>query len=318
MTDAATRSEPTVGIVIPTWNNETDLVECLRSVERLDYRAKAVVVVDNGSATDIAALLAESFPTVRVVTAGRNLGVPAGYNVGIKEALAQGAEYMLILNDDTTVAPNMLRRLVDAALDDPAAGILMPKMLRADRPDVIWSAGARYRCFPPAIVFIDRNRPDTRLVTSPKQIAFAPACALLIPRRTFEDIGLFDSGYFFFYEDMDFCERVRAAGRSILYVPAARLWHKVSRSTHRSSAVYWRVWGESSALYYRRYGGPAILSVPVHVGYLVARELVLGNARSLPTFLRGVSAGLARPLAPAPKLDRSVQLAERTAPSATS
>jgi GT2 family glycosyltransferase len=309
--------EPSVGIVIVTWNNERDVIECLRSVARLEYRAKGVVVVDNGSDTGLVPVLTTEFPTVHVVATGRNLGVPSGFNVGIEEALVRGAEYVLILNDDTIVAPDMLRLLVDAALQHPDAGILMPKMLMYDKPNVIWSAGARYRRFPPAIVFIDRNRRDAVPVALPKRIAYAPACGLLIPGRTFEDVGLFDSGYFFFYEDMDYCERVRAAGRGVLYVPTARLWHKVSRSTQRSSDLFWRVWGESSALFYRRYGGPAMLSVAVHVGYLVARELVLGNARRLPTFLRGVRAGLTRPLRPAPKLGPPARPIERPSPSAT-
>jgi GT2 family glycosyltransferase len=308
------RRPPVVGIVVITWNNLADTLECMQSIASLAYDAKDVILVDNGSTDSSVPIVRDRFPGLRIIETGTNLGVAGGYNAGIQDALAREAEYILILNNDTTVAPDLLIRLVEVAVAKPDAAILMPKVLRYDEPDVIWSAGARYRRFPPAIVFRDRNRRESELTELPTSIAFAPACGLLIARRAFEDVGLFDPGYFFFYEDWDFCERVRAAGRAILYVPSARMWHKVSRTTRRSPELYWRVWGESSARFYRSYGGPAILSIPLHIGYLVAREAVQGNLRALPTFLSGVAAGLRRPIQPAPRLRLPSPLVDASAP----
>jgi len=238
----------------------------------------------------------EQFPAVEVIETGQNLGVPRGFNVGFRAALEAGADYVLMLNNDTTVAPDMLAEMVRTAEADRAVGIVMPKVLRYDHPDLVWSTGGRYRRFPPAIVMIGLRKPDAGAFDELRSIEYAPGCGLLIARQAFERAGLFDPGYFFLYDDWDFSERVRAHGLQIAFAPSARMWHKVSRTTRSQSDLFWRVWGESSVRYYRRHGRPVFLSLPIHLGYIVLRELpgiilVLGYFIALPpimalTFLR--------------------------------
>ncbi len=140
----------------------------------------------------------------------------------------------------------------------------------------------------------------------------------MIHRRAFEKAGLFDPGYFFLFDDWDFSQRVRTHGLHIQLVPEARMWHKVSRSTREHRELFWKVWGESSTRYYRRHGRPVWLSLPAHVGYLMARELLKGNGRMLKHFWAGVRAGLAKPLGPIPAADSdpmpSAQLGTPKAP----
>ena len=293
---------PLVYAVILCLNNLVDTLQCLASVSNMDYENLRIVLVDNGSTDGTAGVVAERFPNVEVIGTGRNLGVPAGFNIGFSRALGVGADYILMLNNDTTVAPDMLRELLEVSQADSTVGIAMPKVLYYDHPDVVWSAGGRRRRFPPAIVFIGLGRSDDDRFSELKKIEYAPSCGLLIQRRAFQLAGLFDPGYLFYYDDWDFSERVRAHGMSIAFVPRAKMWHKVSRTTRSRSDLYWRTWGESCVRFYRRHGRPVCLSLPIHLGYILLREVLKGNARSLGHFLQGARSGLSRPLGPIPTL----------------
>jgi GT2 family glycosyltransferase/protoporphyrinogen oxidase len=298
------KKKPLIYSIILTFNHVEDTIECLESLQKLetegiDFR---ILVVDNGSSDDTPDIVHEKFPQVEIIETGRNLGVPWGFNVGFSHALRTGADYILMLNNDTTVAPDMLAQLVQAGKADPQAGILAPKVLYYDEPDRIWAAGGRHRAFPPAIIIMGQDKPD-KAYDQPLYLEYALSCGLLIHRRAFEKAGLFDPGYFFQFDDWDFSQRVRAHGLHIQFVPQARMWHKVSRSTRQHKELFWRVWGESSARYYRRHGRPVWLSLPVHVGYIMARELVKGNGRMLRHFWAGVRTGLSKPLGPIPAAD---------------
>ena len=292
---------PPVYAVILTFNRYDDTRECLESLCKTDYDNLFIVVVDNGSSDGTPDKVRADFPEIQVIETGNNLGVPWGYNVGFSHALRAGAEYVLMLNNDTVVDPLMLRHLLDAGQTDPQTGILAPKILYYDDPATVWSAGGRYRKVPPAHIILGQDAPSSAY-QKPFQLEYALSCGLLIHRRAFEKAGLFDPGYFFFFDDWDFSQRVRAHGLHITLVPEARMWHKVSKSTRETGkeALFWRVWGESSARFYRRHGRPIFISLPLHVGFLMIRELVKGNGRMLKHFWAGVRGGLGKPLGPIP------------------
>ena len=288
---------PAVHAVVLTFNHFEDTRECLQSLRETNYERLTVVVVDNGSTDGTPGKIHADFPEVELIETRQNLGVPWGYNVGFSHALRAGAEYVLMLNNDTVVHPQMLNRLVDAGQADPSAGILAPKVLYYDDPQVIWAVGGRHRAFPPAHVPLGEGQPSA-VFDKPFHLEYALSCGLLIRRLAFEKAGLFDPGYFFQFDDWDFSQRVRAHGLDIVFVPEAQMWHKVSRSTREEGkeAQFWRVWGESSARFYRRHGRPVVASLVLHVGYLMARELIKGNGRMLKYFWVGVRDGLSKPL----------------------
>jgi GT2 family glycosyltransferase len=187
----------------------------------------------------------------------------------------------------------------------------MPRVLYYGTEDKVWSAGWRYRLFPPAIVMDGGQQPKRAQVDQIRLIEFAPSCGLLIHRRAFERAGLFDPGYLFLYDDWDFSERVRAQGLHIRYVPQARMWHKVSRTTKGpTSRLFWRVYGASGARYYRRHGRPVWLSLLVHIGYIAVREFVLkGNLRFAGDFWQGLQEGLKQPLGAIPSVINQTEVA---------
>lgn len=304
---ALERAEPAppageVWIVVLAWNNYQDTAECLASLRHLAYPTYRVVLVDNGSEDGTPDRVRETFPEVTVLENGVNLGVPAGYNVGFRYALEQGAAYVLMLNNDTVVDPALLAHLVVAARE-PGAGILAPIFYYYDEPDQVWASGARYRRLPPAIVFEQRVFPRPE-AGGYHELQYAISCGLLITREAFERAGFFDENYRFLWDDYDFSERVRRHGLKILQVPAAKLWHKISRTTRVGSRLYWQVHGESGAIFYRRHGRLGALSLAVHLGYFALRETFWNRHswRFLMPYVQGLTHGATRPLKAVPRI----------------
>ncbi len=296
--------EPLVYVVILTFNHIDDTLECMASVLKQTYGNMRILVVDNGSTDGTPERVRAAYPDVQVIESGQNLGVPWGYNIGFAVALDAGARYVFMLNNDTVLATDTLQKVVEAAEEDDTTGMVMPKVLYYDEPSVIWAAGGRRRRFPPAIVIVDEGKDERQLADKPALLEFAISCGLLIHRRAFEKAGLFDPGYFFYFDDWDFSERVRAHGLSIRYAPGAKMWHKVSRTTRQAGnkAAFYQVWGESTTRFYRRHGRPVIISLPVHLAYIMAREVFKGNAYMLRSFVAGVRSGLSKPLGPLPSM----------------
>jgi len=234
---------PSVAIVVLNWNGRDDTLECLASLRRVDYPACQVIVVDNGSHDDSVATIREAAicaPTessrLTLIETGENLGYVGGNNVGLKHAQVLGVDYVLLLNNDTTVAPDFLRRLVEAAEADPAVGVVGPTIYYFDRPDVIWSAGGA----------IDWQRGRTRMVgldeqdrgqfgSEPRPVDFVTGCALLIKRSVIERVGLLDVQFFAYYEETEWCARAARAGFKICHVPRAKIWHKISPTARADS-----------------------------------------------------------------------------------
>lgn len=298
---------PVVYAVVLAFNHYNDTHECLLSLRNSDYDNLSIVVVDNGSSDGTPDKIRKEFPGVHLIETRHNLGVPWGFNVGFKYALNAGAEYILMLNNDTIVDPRMISSLVAAGQSNPDAGILAPKVLYYDRPNVIWAIGGRYRLFPPAHVIVGQDLSSSSF-TKPGYLEYALSCGLLIHRRAFEKAGLFDPGYFFFFDDWDFSHRVRAHGLKIIFVPEAKMWHKVSKTTRQpgQEALFWKVWGESATRFYRRHGNPPLLSVFVHVGFIMLREALKGNLPMLRSFWSGVQEGMKKPLGSIPRINDKI------------
>ena len=204
-----------------------------------------------------------------------------------------------MLNNDTILAPDTISQLVDVAKNDLTSGIVMPKILYYGSNTKVWSSGGKYRSFPPAILMTDKQNEYNESI---RLIEYAPSTGLLIHRRAFELAGLFDPGYFFFFDDWDFSERVRAHGLNIWYTPNALLWHKVSKTTEGThSAFFWKTFGASITRFYRRHGRPVWFSLPVHVGYIIFREFIWKrNWKFLPYFWEGMKEGFQQPLGKLP------------------
>ena len=212
---------PFVSIVILNFNGGKDILECLESVERLDYPGFEVIVVDNGSTDDSLRQIKKRFTGITIVENRTNLGVPEGYNTGIRKS---AAPYILLLNDDAVVNRDVLRELVAASQSDPDCGIAGPAIMYYEHPENIWWAGSRIS----PLGYASHTRKGTRFSACglPRPTEYICGCAMLVKREVIARVGLLDPEYFAYFEDADYGYRARKAGYTCVYVPSPGVRHK--------------------------------------------------------------------------------------------
>ncbi|HWQ12423.1 MAG TPA: glycosyltransferase family 2 protein [Roseiflexaceae bacterium] len=213
-------------IIILCYNGVELTLACLESLRKLDHPADALVV-DNASQDGTPAAVREHFPEVALIETGANLGFAAGNNVGLRYALEHGYDYVLLLNNDTEVTPDLLTRLLEVAESDQRIGVVGPTITYYERPDLIWSAGGTidWRCGTSAMR--GGSLSDSVLRAPPADVDFVTGCALLVRRAALERAGLLDERFFMYYEETEWCVRIARAGFRILHVPAALVQHKI-------------------------------------------------------------------------------------------
>jgi GT2 family glycosyltransferase len=221
--------EPLVSIIILNYNGDGVLINCLSSVFASNYSNFEVIVVDNASCDGSEKLSKERFPQIELIKNERNLGYCAGNNVGIMRAKG---EYIVLLNNDTVVDPDWLKELVKAAKRHPDAAFLQPKILFEENRRVINSAGNMIHIagfgFCRGIGEVDRGQYDRE-----EEIGYASGACTFARRKAIEEIGLLDSTYFAYNEDADWGWRARLLGWKTIYIPSAKIYHRLGYSWGR-------------------------------------------------------------------------------------
>lgn len=219
---------PKVAIIVLNWNAWEVTSDCVRSLASLDYKNCDVAVIDNGSSDDSVEKLRHQFPDLAVLENGVNLGFAAGNNVGVEYALERGAQYILLLNNDTLVSASCISAMVRVAESDNTIGILNPKIYYYDPPDRIWYAGGS---FSPWFGFARHKGMKKRncdLCDSTREVTFITGCAFFIKAEVVRQIGLLDESFFMVCEDTDWSIRALRAGFKAIYVAEAEISHRES------------------------------------------------------------------------------------------
>ncbi|NOZ62196.1 MAG: glycosyltransferase family 2 protein, partial [Calditrichaeota bacterium] len=243
------------------------------------------VVVENGSADDSAQKLAQ-FKDIELIRNHENLGFAGGNNSGIKFALKEKFDYILLLNNDTEVNGQFLTFLVAEMEADADVGIAGSKIYYWGSQRKIWSAGGGISRFLKRTYQYAENQMDRGQADQRREVDFVSGCAMLIRREVVEKIGALDPIYFMYYEDVDYCQRAQGAGFKVIYVPQSVVWHKVSATSNRSFRDYYRM--RNHIIFMRKiFGyGPlriAFLSLIVskeRAARILARKFLKGDSES--------------------------------------
>lgn len=247
-------NDTSVAAVVLNYRRADDTIDCVRSLVRSEGVRPEVIVVDNGSDDGSADRIAGAFPGVRIVRNPSNLGYAGGNNAGIGEALKGGPEYVLVINNDCTVAPDAVQKMVEAARAR-GADVVSPKVYDFFNPGVIQYAGYRNVHLLAQGLPIGEGERDEGQYDRETEMNAAPGCAMLLTRRLLESVGLFDERFFAYSEELDLCRRAAQAGCRILFVPSARVRHKKAATLEPRSPEYTYYLTRGRLIYARKHLG---------------------------------------------------------------
>lgn len=214
-----------IATVIVTFGDSPHLAECLKSLKNSipDGDSNQIIVVDNSR---------------------ENLGFSGGNNKGVRRALSNGAEAVMLLNDDTKVDPDAIHHLARTLSSNSNIGMVVPKIYfypgfeyhkerysKSELGRVIWYAGGKIDWDNCLGVHRGVDEVDKNQYAKSEETEFATGCAVMIKREVFDKVGLLDERYFLYLEDLDFSVRVQRAGLGIVYQPKAVIWHKNAQSS---------------------------------------------------------------------------------------
>jgi len=242
---------PCVWVVVLNYNRAQMTLNCVDSVLRIDYPNFRVMVVDNASTDDSLIRFKEAFtdPRVELLVNDKNQGYAGGNNLGMAKALAAGADYIFILNNDTIVEPGCLTPLVEAMERDAVLGIVgCPLFGSGPHPSINWRM--RFNLFTGA----DAELGDGAQMSAPHEVELVMGAAMLVRAGAIKRIGMFDDRFLLFYEDADLCFRAREAGYKIGFVPSAGVRHLAGQTTARFRPVGVSCWTRNRAWFVRRHG----------------------------------------------------------------
>lgn len=226
-----------VAIILVNYNGANDTIECIKSLSYIKDSEYEIVVVDNcstdNSVEELKKIQENSLFTL--LEAGCNNGFSAGNNIGIK--YANNADYFLLLNNDTVVEPDFLKKLLDEFNRNPKCGATISKILYYSNPDVIWYAGGDFNKKTARSEHWKFNVKDDMTEINSQKVSFASGCCMCVSKKVIDEIGLLDEDFFLYEEDADFCYRIDEAGYEIFYVPESIIYHKVSASTGQGSPM---------------------------------------------------------------------------------
>lgn len=277
---------PLVCIVTLNWRGADDTLACVESLRLLTYPNYRVLVVDNGSGDDSVVRIADACPDVDLLETGANLGFAGGCNVGIRSALALGAEYVWLLNSDTRVDPQALAAMVELAEADPGTGAVGSLICDSADPGRVlaWGGGR---------IDLRVGRPCHALAqVADDKLDYLTGASLLLRAEALADVGLLDEGYFLYWEETDLCYRLRARKWRLAVAPGSRVLHRSPEASRRRLRQKDRHFNQSAVRFMFRYAKHPWLAVLIGGSLRFGKRLLRGELGRARAVARGLACGL--------------------------
>ncbi len=231
-------------VVLVNFKTAMDTIECINSIKKTKDTPH-IIVVDNGSNSQVIGDLKSTFPDLDLLESPDNLGFSAANNLGIKKALKMGAKVVYILNNDTTVDPNLFfrsYRFVEGKNRIAGAKIYYSKgheyhVAQQGRGNILWYAGGYVDWESVIARHIGVDEEDKGQYDKVKAVDFITGCFMAIPRPVFKKIGFFNESLFLYLEDVDLCLQAKKMGVDVMYNPHLVVHHKNSSATVAGSPL---------------------------------------------------------------------------------
>jgi len=256
-----------IGVVTVLYESGRVLADFFASIESQTYKDFVVYCVDNASSDGSARVCAERGTPYVTIENGRNLGVAAGNNIGIRAAMDAGCEYVLLLNNDVTFGPHMFRQLLDG-LHRHGADMVTPMIYFSEPPDLVWCAGGAFRKMAGyRSVHYGYRTPDHGQFDCDRRVEYAPTCCVLVKTELFRTVGLMDEKYFVYWDDADWMLRAKRAGALLWYASEAKLWHKEGSLTGGKDSDFSIRYGSRNNAYFLYKNVNRAVAIALRIGY---------------------------------------------------
>lgn len=249
-----------VAIVLVNWNQKDDLIECLTSISKLDYPNHSLIIVDNNSKDGSIKEAKKVYKQrLKIIKNKTNVGFAAANNIGIREALKENFDYIMLLNTDTIIEKDALKNIINFMEEKKQIAALSPLILFYQKKDTIWYAGGiinpnRRQFYHRGAFQVNKGQFDKAT-----EVDFLTGCCLVIKSNIIEQIGMFDERFFMYFEDTDLSFRLRNSGYKIYFYPNAKIWHKAADKKTHDRKVYYHYYMTRNKLYLLKRYLPGIL-----------------------------------------------------------
>lgn len=248
-----TETKPKVSIVIVTWNNEKDIVDCVNSLLKQSYPTEEIIIVDNLSSDNTVKIIEEKFKDfkkVNLIKSDRNTFFTGGHNMGMKAAMQKDIDFLAIINPDTKADSDWIEKSIEVALPDKQIGMVGPKIKfwKNKFEGKINSAGMIYDGF---MQGYDRGfeEEDKGQYDEIEEVKAVTGAAILFRVKMLKEIGLFWTPLKMYLEDLEISIRARKQGWKIIYTPFTTVHHKWMQSTNQSKIIKLNDWKMRNWLY---------------------------------------------------------------------
>ena len=221
---------PQIKILILNWNGIELLKPCLESVLKIDYANYSVLVIDNGSTDNSLEMVKKNYPKMECLSLDKNYGYADGYNKCFEHLKSDPPEFILLLNNDTEVDPNILNAFIKAKDQYGSNHIVGGKIFYQDNPERIWYAGGNINLKFAKISHRGIRKQDSEKYSNPMQTDYITGCCLFTTMEVINKLKGFDELFNMYGEDVDLCLRAKKMGINCYYWPDAKLVHHVSAS----------------------------------------------------------------------------------------
>ena len=284
-----------ISIITVNFNQPDATLDLLKSIAEYESRFMLeIIVIDNGSKQDPESTFLAAYPEILYIRSEKNLGFAGGNNLGIKAA---AGDLLFLVNNDTEFRPELIERLADTLIQHPKVGIISPKILYYDDPDVIQYAGFTpmnyYTCRNHCIGQFEQDKGQYDHIVG--ETGYIHGAAMMITRRALEAAGPMAENFFLYYEEMDWCERVSKAGFEIWVNTNAVILHKESLSVGKNSALKEYFMNRNRILFIRRNAGllQKAFFITYFMSFVAPRNIIKylreGNASFCKVLLRAIT-----------------------------
>ena len=274
------RTQPLISIITVNYNGLSLTVELLNSIRNLSYKNLEVFVVDNASKESPQQYLMEHFPEVKCICSDANLGFAGGNNLAARQAKG---DFIFYINNDAEITEGCLEKLVSLFEKRPKLGIVSPlicyfKESKGASNDLIQYAGmTQMNALTARNSTIGEKTRDIGQYADAKPTAYAHGAAMMVSRKAAEKVGLMFEDFFLYYEELDWCERIRKAGFEIFVEPSARIYHKESATVGASSTLKTYYINRNRIYFMRRnFGGLSFLAFLLFLTFVAIPKNLLG------------------------------------------